>query len=293
MITLLVAIFAVGVGYSAARGAGAIYDAWEGHSRRVRLGNLVAKMPTRARTFAPMGYFLSGMTVLARRVLERPAFRSYGRYLGHLLRRADPSGGIGPEHVLVRQALAAVVGFAAFLSVSGNLFLALTVMALGAAFPILRLREEGARRERGLLRGLPDALETFALCVEAGLTLEQSFEQYHRNAGAGPLRDEFAKVLQQTRAGSSRKEALGALRDRLRMTDVSLFVTSVVHAERTGVGIAGTLKRLSSTLRDQQVQRAEKAVQEMPVKMLMPLLLCIMPVTFLVLFGPLLLQFLR
>jgi tight adherence protein C len=129
--------------------------------------------------------------------------------------------------------------------------------------------------------------------VEAGLTLEQSFDQYHRNASPGPLRDEFSKVLQQTRTGSSRKEALGSFRDRLQLTDVSLFVTSVVHAEKSGAGIAHTLKQLSATLRDKQVQRAEKTVQELPVKMLMPLLFCIMPVTFLILFGPVVLQLIK
>ena len=76
------------------------------------------------------------------------------------------------------------------------------------------------------------------------------------------------------------------------MTDFSLFSTSVIQAERFGTGISKTLQQLSMTIRDKQSQRAEKAVQEMPVKLLFPLILFIMPVTFLIIFGPIVLQFL-
>jgi tight adherence protein C len=57
--------------------------------------------------------------------------------------------------------------------------------------------------------------------------------------------------------------------------------------------VAVTLRQLARTLRDKQAQRAEKAIQEMPVKLLLPLVLFIMPVTFLIIFGPILLQFMR
>jgi tight adherence protein C len=97
-------------------------------------------------------------------------------------------------------------------------------------------------------------------------------------------------VVQQVQAGSSRKDALVSLNQRLDLTDVALFASSVVHAEKAGTGVGTVLRRLGATLRDKQAQRAEKEVQELPVKLLLPLLLCIMPVTLLVLFAPILLR---
>jgi tight adherence protein C len=79
----------------------------------------------------------------------------------------------------------------------------------------------------------------------------------------------------------------------LALTDFSIFVSSVAQAERFGTGVARTLRQLSLTLRDKRTQKAEKEVQELPVKLLLPLILCIMPVTFLIIFGPVVLQFMR
>lgn len=231
--------------------------------------------------------------VAARRALDSHLLRGYRTRLADWTRREASPEGSGPERILVLQAVAGLGAGALFAVLTGSLPAALAAVVVGAAIPALRLREKALLRERRILAGVPDALEGFALCVEAGLTLDQAMEHYHRDSGEGPLRDEFGKVLNATRAGSSRREALTALRDRLGLPDISLFVTTVVNAERTGAAVSGTLKRLSAILRDKQVQRAEKAVQEMPVKMLLPLVLCIMPVTFLVLFGPVVLQLFR
>ena len=174
-----------------------------------------------------------------------------------------------------------------------NIFVSLGVGILGAFLPFGWIRDAALRREGKILRELPNALEILSLCVEAGLSLEQGLVHYLENAPAQPLTDEFSKVLEQTRMGSGRKEALQAMGRRVNLTDVSLLVTSVVHAEKFGTGIAKTLRQLSSSLRDKQAQRIEKKVNELPVKMLLPLLLFIMPVTFLIIFGPILLSLLN
>jgi hypothetical protein len=143
--------------------------------------------------------------------------------------------------------------------------------------PILTLQDEARRREGRILRELPDALNPSSLCVEAGLTLDQAWAHYLEGREPHPWSEELSLVVRQVQAGSSRKDALAALSQRLDLTDVSLFVSSVTHAERTGTGVGATLRRLGATLRDKQTQRAEKAVQELPVKLLLPLLLCVMP----------------
>jgi tight adherence protein C len=166
-------------------------------------------------------------------------------------------------------------------------------LALGAALPVIWLRDRALRRERLLLRELPNALEVVSLCCEAGLTVEQGMDQYLKNARPNPLASEFSAMLEQTRSGASRKAALESAATKIQLTDFSLFTTSLIHAERFGTGVAQTLRQLSTTLRDKQTQAAEKAVQELPVKLILPLVFFIMPVTFLIIFGPVLLQFLH
>lgn len=161
---------------------------------------------------------------------------------------------------------------------------------LGAVLPLLWLRDRALQREKRILRELPNALEILALCSEAGLSVEQGMEQYLLNAALGPLREEFARVLDRTKTGSSRKEALDVSAKNLNLADFTFFTSSLVQAERFGTGVSKILRQLSLTIRDKQAQRTEKTVQELPVKLLFPLILFIMPVTFLVVFGPILLR---
>lgn len=218
--------------------------------------------------------------------------RKYYLFLSRTLQRMNRAD-LNPTQIVGYQILCGLL-FLLFLGLlSQSAFFAFFGFLLGVSFPLLWLRDKALQREKKLIRELPNALEIISLCCEAGLSLEQGMDQYFKNTKPGPLREEFGGVLEQTRSGSNRKNAFEAAQKRLDLMDFSLFVTSLVHAERFGTGIAKTLRQLSLTMRDKQTQRAEKAVQEIPVKMLLPLILFIMPVTFLIIFGPILLQFLQ
>ena len=219
-------------------------------------------------------------------------FRGYFNLLASLIRRANLLE-LRPEHILGYQVLASLAACLVFGGLSGSPELAFLTLLMGGCLPLVWLRDQALRRERRLLRELPNSLEVISLCSEAGLSLEQGIEQYLKNARPGPIREELGRLLEQTRTGSSRKEALEAMSGRLGLMDFSLFTSSLIHAERFGTGVAKTLRQLSVTLRDKQYQRAEKAVQEMPVKLLLPLVFFILPVTFLIIFGPIALQFFR
>lgn len=217
------------------------------------------------------------------------------RYVGYLsaqLGRAGLSGST-PDHLLGHQLIGSFIGGLAIGVLSENFWMTILFALLGGLLPLLWVRDQALSRERRLLGELPNALESLSLCSEAGLSLEQAMDQYVKSARPGPLREEFMGMLEQTRSGSARKEALQATADKLCLTDFNLFASSVIQAEKFGMGVSKTLRQLSFTLRDKRSQRAEKAVQELPVKLLLPLILCIMPVTFLVIFGPILLQFLK
>ncbi len=223
-------------------------------------------------------------------LLSHPRLLAYGRWLERMLARSNLRVRFTPGRFLSFQFLTGCLAAFLFGGLAGDPWVAGVCFALGAAAPWAWLNDEALRRERRVLGELPNALEMFSLSVEAGLTLDQAWSHYLQNARPGPWKEELSQVVQETRAGAARREALAGLSERLQLTDISLFVSSVTHAERAGTGVGATLRRLAATLRDKQSQRAEKAVQELPVKLLLPLLLCIMPVTLLVLFAPVILR---
>ncbi len=259
------------------------------YQQEVRLRNL-AGSPVSGSKRLPFQTLIAFVDNRLSPLLGTDHSRKYMEYLTKQLSRMNRRE-LKPNQIIGYQVLLAVTGGSFFGSLSGSLELALIALGLGIALPLLWLRDGVRKRENLLLRELPNALEILSLCSEAGLSLEQSLDQYLKNAKKGPLHEEFSSLLEQTRSGSSRKNALENISARLDLMDFSLFSTSLIHAEKFGTGISQTLRQLSLTMRDKQSQRAEKAVQEMPVKMLIPLILFIMPVTFIIIFGPVLLQF--
>jgi tight adherence protein C len=237
----------------------------------------------------PFRVFVESFEKWQGKVIQVEIFKNYLNFLNQLIQRSQKTE-LKPEQIVTYQILAALLGIFIFMPLTENTIITFFASALGAFSPILWLRDMAFRREKDNLKELPTALEVISLCVEAGLSLEQGLTKYLQNSKPQSLKSEFTKVLEQTKMGSSRKDSLQSMSSRLNLTDVSLFVTSVVHAERFGTGMAKTLRQLAITMRDKQVQRAEKAIQELPVKMLLPLLLFIMPVTFLIIFGPILLD---
>jgi tight adherence protein C len=288
MVTFLLVLTAAGFGWFVRDMVLLLLTRLSGYRQNIRLKNIVGK----ARKPLPFQTAIAFLEGNMGAFSKSKWLGNYFNYLARQLERMNRSD-LKPAQILGYQILSSVFAFLFFELLSQSLELAFFAFLLGAALPLFWIRDQVARREKGLLRDLPNALEILSLCSEAGLSLEQALDQYLKNTKKGPLREELGGILELTRSGSNRKAAFESVSSRLDLTDFSLFTTSLIQAERFGTGIAKTLRQLSLTLRDKQSQRAEKAVQELPVKMLFPLILFIMPVTFLIIFGPILLQFLK
>jgi tight adherence protein C len=156
----------------------------------------------------------------------------------------------------------------------------------GAAYPLLWLRDRIRMRQRRIVRALPYALDLLTLSVEAGLDFTAALAKVVEKGRAGPLRDELSIALKELRLGKTREESLRALADRAALPALTSFVQALVHADRMGTPLGGVLRVLSSRMRVERTQRAEKLANEAPVKLLLPLILCIFPTLFLMLFGP-------
>lgn len=86
--------------------------------------------------------------------------------------------------------------------------------------------------------------------------------------------------------GKTREEGLRNLADRVQLIDVTSFVSTLIQADKMGTSLGKVLRIQSGQMRVMRAQQAEKAANEAPVKMLVPLVLCFFPTMFLILFGP-------
>ncbi|MGZ4612086.1 MAG: type II secretion system F family protein [Kineosporiaceae bacterium] len=211
-------------------------------------------------------------------------------------RRLDLAGnpvGWDADRVLGLKALAALVGtlFGLVLPPIVGFSAAVTVCMvvlgglLGWLAPSLWLYQVAYDRSQRVRRELPDALDLLTISVESGLAFDAGLAQVARRT-TGPLAQEFFRVLQEMQIGTGRVQAMRALADRTDVPELRSFVGAMIQADAFGIPISGVLRVQAREMRVKRSQRAEELAQKVPVKILFPLIFCILPCLFLVIMGP-------
>lgn len=175
---------------------------------------------------------------------------------------------------------------------SGEEFVALQLMLLWIV-PDLWLYRAVRRRHQSIQRALPFVLDLLTLSVEAGMDFISALQRNCKSRRLDPLNEELLRMTKEIQVGSSRKEALRNMSDRVQQGDLKSVAYALVQADELGVSIGSILRIQAEQLRARRFDRAEKLASEAPVKMLGPLLLCIFPAVFIILLGPVLSQALK
>jgi tight adherence protein C len=174
---------------------------------------------------------------------------------------------------------------------------ALTFGLAGAMFgfywPEMWLRDMAKSRNLRILKGLPFFLDIVTMSVEAGLNLSSALQQAVDKMPPGPLMVEINRLLREVRAGKPRTDAMRDMAAHLDFGPINSLVSALVQGEMMGSSLGPILRAQSEQRRTERFQRAEKLALEAPVKMLGPLIACIFPCTFVVIFFPIVVKFLQ
>lgn len=175
-------------------------------------------------------------------------------------------------------------------SLKGNalLFVLLASAAAGYYLPNLVLWRMVAQRQREIFESFPDALDLMTICMEAGLGIEAALQRVGEDMAhrSQVLSEELALVGLELRAGAPRERAMHNLALRTGVEEVEGFVSMVIQAERFGTSIAQALRVHADMLRTRRRQRAEEAAAKVALKLMFPLVVCILPALLLVMVGP-------
>ncbi len=159
-----------------------------------------------------------------------------------------------------------------------------------AMYPRMWLKQAVALRHKVIVRALPFVIDLLTLSVEAGLDFMAATRSIIARRKPDALGEELSRVLMEIQLGSTRRDALKHMADRINQQDIQSLVTALAQADELGVSIGAILRIQSDQIRTRRFVRAEKLANEAPVKMLFPLVAFIFPAVFLVLLGPIVLQ---
>jgi tight adherence protein C len=170
-----------------------------------------------------------------------------------------------------------------------SLIVILMFVLLGFQGPQAILKRRINDRRAAIEKDLPDVIDLLVISVEAGLGFEAALGRVVQNV-PGDLSDEFSRMLQETRVGVSRHDAMKSLAERTDVDDLNSFILAMNQADAFGVSVSRMLRVQADEIRVRRRQRAQERAFAAPVKMVFPLVLCIFPSIFVVLLGPAVIQ---
>lgn len=163
--------------------------------------------------------------------------------------------------------------------------LLLVAPVAGYLAPDIRLNGQAVRRQEDIQYELPELLDQITISVESGLSFESALRRISYNS-TGPLAEEGVRTVQDISLGVPRRDAYLALVERTNVDELRKFVRAILQGEEFGVSMADIVRDQAAEMRVSRQLRAEAKANEVPVKMLFPLVFCILPVLFLVILGP-------
>jgi tight adherence protein C len=164
---------------------------------------------------------------------------------------------------------------------------------VGFLLPGFVVARKIAQRKKQIQNGLPDALDLLIVSLEAGLALDQAILKCSEELALSypALAHEFAMMNIETRAGKPRLEAMKNFSRRTQVDDARALVTMLVQTDRFGTSVAQALRTHAEESRIKRRQRAEEKAAKLSVKLIFPLVFCLLPAFFVVVVGPALIKF--
>jgi tight adherence protein C len=220
--------------------------------------------------------------------------------MGRLRRRLAMAGYTSPTAVVL-YALANLVtpillGLVVVVVAGGRGWIfALFAAAVGYLLPGVLLARKIDLRKREIREGLPDALDLFVVCVEAGSGLDQAIVKASDELGIAypALAYELRLITTEIRAGKRRVEAFRNFAARTKVDDVQSVVTLLVQTDKFGTSLAQALRTHADTSRTKRRQNAEERAGKLGVKLVFPLVLFLFPALYIIILGPAVITFIR
>jgi tight adherence protein C len=197
-----------------------------------------------------------------------------------------------PVVLLVLAMLYAYTPALADLPLTTKLMLALVAFIAGSYLPGLWLTNLVQRRQKALTRAFPDALDLLVICVEAGQSVEGALGRVTEELGGSSpaLAEEIGLTAAELAFLGDRRQAWDNLAERVGLQQFKSLATALVQSEKYGTPVTQALRVLAQETREARMAAAEKKAGALPAKLTVPMITFFLPVLFLVIAGPAVIQ---
>ena len=147
-------------------------------------------------------------------------------------------------------------------------------------------------RQKKIVAYLPDALDLFVICTNAGNSLGVGLRRVAEEMATicPPLASELALTADELHLSGDGTRALQAMAERVDAPSVRALISTLTQSMRYGTPITQALRTLSRIERTAHMVRLEEKAAQLAPKMVVPMMLFILPAVIAIAAGPAIIQ---
>lgn len=162
---------------------------------------------------------------------------------------------------------------------------------IGFFLPDYLMWQKVRQKKDEIVRCFPETVDLLHMCINAGADLLSAIKWVIDKSTFNPFIEQLGVVLSEVQVGKPRAEALRDMAKKLQLPDISSFSRVIVQAERMGTPVEEAFKNLSDDTRDRRFQNGERFAIKASLKILFPLVFCILPAIMIIVAGPIIIKF--
>ena len=166
---------------------------------------------------------------------------------------------------------------------------------IGFYLPNVFLKNLVQKRQASIIQSFPDALDMLLICVQAGMSIEAAFGKVSKEVSNQSLElaEEFSLTTAELSYLQDRRVAFENLGKRTGIAGIKAVATALIQAERYGTPVGQALRVMAKESRDARMSEAERKAAALPPKLTVPMIVFFLPVLFVVILGPAILQVMK
>jgi tight adherence protein C len=173
-------------------------------------------------------------------------------------------------------------------------------MAIAAGYagfylPNVFLKNLVQKRQASITQSFPDALDMLLICVQAGMSIEAAFGKVSKEVAGQSLElaEEFSLTTAELSYLQDRRIAFENLGKRTGIAGIKAVATALIQAERYGTPVGQALRVMAKENREMRMSEAERKAAALPPKLTVPMIIFFLPVLFVVILGPAIIQVMK
>lgn len=169
-----------------------------------------------------------------------------------------------------------------------KILICVAMFVAGYYAPNIYISNAASKRRASIVTAFPDALDLLLICVEAGMSIEAALQKVSQEIGSASieLAEELSLLVAELSYLPERRMAYEGLARRTNYPGIKSVCTAMIQAEKYGTPLGTALRVMAKENRELRMSAAEKKAAALPAQLTVPMIVFFLPVLFVVILGP-------